>query len=177
MGKAQDSYSIDDLQSDAGHLGHLVDTIADLVTQECPFVVPEGTAPGTRFPAMDRLNALVWILRDQAEVLSANIERHYLSIASSRGKALPSQDAGVAALFVEFIAARDATDEAAKVSDQAAQPKLAEFRDVRTRLLAKEPATATDLAMQFIADTDDGESDVSDELMSRMRALAVMVAS
>ncbi len=85
MGKAQDSYSLDDLQSDTGHLGHLIDTIADVMFDGVDYVAPNDTT-GTRMRGVDRLAGLVWILRDQIEVLNKNISTNYDQIAGREKK-------------------------------------------------------------------------------------------
>lgn len=92
MGKAQDTYSLDDLQSDAAHLGHLIATIADHVIHECAYVAPAdvGKSDAPRLPGMDRLGALIWIARDQIDVLNENIEKHYSEI---KGRKMGGADA------------------------------------------------------------------------------------
>lgn len=80
MGKAQDTYTIDDLQSDASHLGHLIGAISDHLFDGVDFV----SSAGERIRGMDRLNALIWIVRDQIDVLNENIDKHFFDIASSR---------------------------------------------------------------------------------------------
>lgn len=57
-------------------------TIADHVIHDCPFVVPGdvGKPDAKRLPGMDRLNALVWIARDEIDTIDANVRRHFEQI-------------------------------------------------------------------------------------------------
>ncbi len=52
------TYDLNDLQSDLGHLEHLIDATAQTIL-ECDF----GPV-GNRVPHMDRLNAFIFIARD-----------------------------------------------------------------------------------------------------------------
>ena len=76
------AYDLNDLQSDTGNLSHLLETIHDVLMEECPFVAPEGSSDD-RLPGMDRLAALLWIARDLANGLDKHIEENFDTIGST----------------------------------------------------------------------------------------------
>lgn len=167
MGKAQDTYTIDDLQSDAGHLQQLIEVITHMVIEDAPFVVPSDKEPGHRFDVMDRLNGLVWILRDQMETLNENIERHYFAIATSRSKP-PSDDPTTIARFERWLELRGISGQ-----EGDADERLAEYQNIQRELTAAPARSLRELAMQLVAETDDNDSDYRDEFYARVRSLAV----
>ncbi len=73
-------YSIDDLQSDLGHLSQLIETIAEVLQNNCSFVSEDGA----RLAGMDQLNALIYIARDMANGLDGVVETRFMEIATSR---------------------------------------------------------------------------------------------
>ena len=59
--------------------GHLIDAIADHML--------DGVNYTSADEGMDRLNALVWIARDQIDVLNENIAKHYREIRGWKPRA------------------------------------------------------------------------------------------
>lgn len=66
-------YTLDDLQSDVGHMYELMDTVLDTLHD----------MEGPRGAQRDRLGALLWIARDLSEKLTHNIEGHFREIGTS----------------------------------------------------------------------------------------------
>jgi hypothetical protein len=67
-------YSVDDLQSDIGHVHQLVEEIAE------QFVGLDFGPVNSRNHGMDRLNALIWIARDLMVDMNHNVQEHYREI-------------------------------------------------------------------------------------------------
>lgn len=63
--------TLDDLQSDTHHLYHLLDATMDLL-MEMPF-----ERDGVRDHQLDRIAALAWIARDEAERIATSIDANY----------------------------------------------------------------------------------------------------
>lgn len=53
-------YSLDDIESDLGHLYHLLDIAVETLIE-----VDHGESPSNR-PYLERLGAILWIARDRA---------------------------------------------------------------------------------------------------------------
>ena len=68
------TYDLNDLQSDLGHLEHLIDATAQTILK-CDFGPPDN-----RVPHMDRLNAFIFIARDLVERLNSNVEDNFAVI-------------------------------------------------------------------------------------------------
>lgn len=68
------SYDLDDLQSDIGHLCHLLDALAAAMNEL------DYGEEGNRNFGLDRANAFVWIARDMAERSAALIDVHFHQI-------------------------------------------------------------------------------------------------
>jgi hypothetical protein len=74
--------TLDDLQSDAHHLYHLLDATIDLL-MEMPF-----ERHGVRDHQIDRIAALAWIARDEAERIAGAIDANYRHLKG--GQRLPA---------------------------------------------------------------------------------------
>lgn len=77
----------------------------------------------------------------------------------------------IAALFRKWDAIHGA--DFAGRTDAESVAAYEECEAIRRRMLALSPITATDLAMQLVADTDHGESDHSDAFFKTVRNLAL----
>jgi hypothetical protein len=75
-------YDLNDLQSDAGNLAHLLETMHDVMMEGCTFVLP-GNSLDNRLPGMDRLAALLWIARDLANGLNKHIEEDFAATGNT----------------------------------------------------------------------------------------------
>ena len=73
-------------------------------------------------------------------------------------------------LYRQWIAVRN--EEWRSLSQADLDTRHATYLDLQARLTELAPTTAADLAMQFIAETDDGESDERDSFFDRVRTLA-----
>lgn len=68
----------------------------------------------------------------------------------------------ISALFPEWLAMRDASGD----------DNFARYLDLRARITGAIPASARELAMQIVVETDDGDSDYREEFFARVRMLA-----
>ena len=73
-------------------------------------------------------------------------------------------------LFDEWHAARhDGADE----TENQANTRFARYQDLQRRITAMRPKSVREAAMQFMVETDDGESDYRDAFYRRLRRLAM----
>ncbi len=61
--------TLDDIESDCGHLRNLLEVLADHILQNCEFV-----RDGKRDPQMEIASSLAWIARDLAAKIEADFE-------------------------------------------------------------------------------------------------------
>jgi hypothetical protein len=74
------SYDLNDLQSDLGHLEHLIDAMAQTIL-ECDF-----GSENNRVPHMDRLNAFIFIGRDMVEGLNKTVAQNFAAIGRTTSR-------------------------------------------------------------------------------------------
>jgi hypothetical protein len=74
-------------------------------------------------------------------------------------------------LFPAWLATRDACSEA--TSDAEREGLLEAYTRLQERITAMVPASARDLAMQLVVETDDSESDYRASFYARVRKLAM----
>ncbi len=101
-----------------------------------------------------------------------NINRRFvflgaLASTAALGAALAATAANpssiVSTLFPEWLALRDTSDDAS----------FARYLDLQARITSAPPASARELAMQWVVETDDGDSDFRDVFFARIRSLAM----
>lgn len=66
---SRETVSLDTIQGDVTHLGHLLDEIVDKL-MDLSYVKPDGT----RHRELDRIAALAWVARDIADGVNDNFD-------------------------------------------------------------------------------------------------------
>ncbi|MBO9168425.1 hypothetical protein [Rhizobium sp. L245/93] len=73
-------------------------------------------------------------------------------------------------LYLEWLAIRDRDN--SNTGDEEDAAFHMRYMALQARIIAAEPATPRDVAIQFLVDTDDGESDFSEAFQNRIRQMA-----
>ncbi len=166
MNPAKD-YSLDDIRGDIVHLGHLIDEVMSKLLE-----IDHGTLQAGNKHYIDRACAFTWVARDLAERIEegfsearrADKDRRPTSTTHNSG----SQD--IPSLYREMLAIENRYIEAQ--TDEEVDSSHAVYVDLQSRIIAAEPKTPRDVAIQFIADTHNGDSDVSQIFEKRAREIA-----
>ncbi|HEV2517922.1 MAG TPA: hypothetical protein VGV07_21905 [Devosia sp.] len=98
-----------------------------------------------------RRGALIGALVSTAAIVSA-------SAVTAAGTSSP-----ISTLFPEWLALREGSGD----------ENFARYLDLQERITGSTPAGARELAMQFVVETDDGDSDFRDAFFARVRQLAM----
>lgn len=112
---------------------------------------------------MDKVHT---ITRRRAVLVGALVSSAVLAVPVAA--AVSGETSPMAALFAEWSAIRERNS----LDEAEGLVAFARYLELREQMLALEPLTPADLARQFLAETDGGESDYRDDYLARMLKLA-----
>lgn len=162
-------YSLDDIQSDIIHLRHLIDETISKLHE----IDHSDLRPGVKH-YVDRACAFTWVARDLVERIEGGFSE--ACRAAERWRAASTIDSAgsinIPALYRELLAVgnrdvRQQTDDEAEASHQI-------YVELQNLIITAEPKTPRDVAIQFLADTHEGESDMSQIFEKRIREIAAL---
>ena len=115
----------------------------------------------------DRIDQMA---RDLSAALSAEYGGDFECTIGPDGAISYSWGLPIVALFARWRAAADAANTA--TTEAEAQRHMAEYFRLQDAIVTTAPASAREAAIQFIVETDNGDSDFSDDFLRRTRSLA-----